>query len=166
MNESEIALFWQRRTDREICEALGTFVARQYGFEKDRRPVIENHFFRRIHAVIHVYNYLIDVGWEKFSDSVWNTPDFFEAIGYFNARVREEFEHRIRYYDPTENEEHGDSVQTYAIDTEIVLRFHIFSAVRLHRREFDSILERIEPIILENIKRRDAIAIEKWKADF
>ncbi|HPF10756.1 MAG TPA: hypothetical protein PKW08_08085 [Flavobacteriaceae bacterium] len=152
--------FWSKYTDRQILEAIQKYLYKQYGFKQEASLQIENDFMKHLYFATHVLEFLIDEGWEEFEKSAWNTPDFYTAIGFFNGRFLDSMKQRMAQYEPGID----DSVQEYAIETQSRLQEHISEAIRLHRAHFDSILGQLQPLIEENIKRRDAIYREKWKA--
>lgn len=151
--------FWRKYADKQILEAIQQYLYKQYGFKKDVTPFIENEFLKNIYNTTHVLEFFIDEGWGNFEKSIWNTSSVFLSIGYFSGRLLEELEKRIRYYDP---EDH-DMVQEYIIDSQALLQSNISEAIRLHRVEFDGIINELELLINKNNERRDAIFIEKWK---
>jgi len=151
--------FWIKYTDNQILEATKQYLYKKYGFDKNTTPQIKEEFLKNIYYSTHALEYLIDEGWKDFKVSIWNTSDFYNAIGYFDGRFLEEIKKRIVHYDSNE----GDIIQEYIIDTQILLEINISEAIRLHRTEFDFIINNLESLIDENIKRRDIIYIEKWK---
>ena len=153
--------FWSKYTDRQILDAMDQFLYSVYGFEKERVPQIRNEFLRRIYFATHVLEFLISKGWGVFEKSPWNIQEFYDSIGYFNGRFLDTTKERITYFDP----EIDDEVRRFVVDTQALLEESISEAIRFHNNEFDDILNKLEPLIAENIERRDRIYLEKWKQE-
>ena len=159
--DTERLEFWSKYTDRQILDAIDQHLYNQYGFDKEQVPQIQNEFLRRIYFSTHVLEFLISKGWDVFENSPWNIPEFFDSIGYFNGRFLETTKMRITYFDA----ELDDEVRRYVIDTQALLEESISEAIRLHKSEFDDIINELEPLIAKNIERRDKIYLEKWKQE-
>lgn len=153
--------FWIKYTDDQILYALQRYLYLNYGFSKTEIKEIANPFYRHVYYASHVLSYLVDNGWEVFKKSVWNRPDFFEGLGYFNFRFTQEIKSRISTYDPNDK----DWIRDYIIENNIVLQFKMSEAIRLHRIKFDPILNELTTLIEEIIIEDDTIFIEQWKKD-
>lgn len=162
MSKMKTEIFWSRYTDKQILYALQSHLYKEYGFKNDERPEIEDPFLRHVYFSCHPLEYLVDSGWANFQNSVWNTPEFFEALGYFYDHFLGEVNKKIVRFDP---EEDTDGVRDFIVENQILLQFKTFEAVRLHRAKLEPILDRLAEFIEEFIKEVDAICIEQWKKD-
>jgi len=154
-------IFWSTYTDDQILFALQRHLYKEYGFKNDERPEIENLFLRHVYYSCNPLEYLVDDGWENFQNSVWNSPEFFEALGYFYNHFLQEVNKKIVRFDP----EDGDLVRDFIVEKQILLQFKTFEAIRLHRAKLEPILDRLSELIEEIIKDDDEIYIEQWKKD-
>jgi len=159
--EKERLYFWSTYTDKQILEAIQQRIYKQYGFNRNVTPQIDDEFLNYIYYATHVLEFLIDEGWDEFEKSIWNTPVFFNAIGQFNGRFLNSIKERIAEHDSDSD----DHVQEYVIDTQIRLQENISEAMRLHQAKFDAMLPELEELIAKNNERRDNIYIEKWKQE-
>jgi len=159
VQQTEHPSFWVSHSDDAVHQAISQWLYHTYGFDKQLVPAFATDLHRRLFYAIHVYDQLINVGWEVFAGCVWNTDAFWDAVGYFNGRMVDAFQHEIRYLDLEEE----DRVQIYAIDTEAVLRQQVHAAIRHHAHAFDPIVDELAARIAANTQRRDGIHLERWK---
>jgi hypothetical protein len=153
--------FWSNYTDDQILHALQRYLYNAYGFKKDERPEIAQPLLRNVYYACHPLEFLVDYGWENFRKSVWNTPEFFESIAYFDSRFMDKIKRLIDQSNPDES----DLVCDYIIENQILLQFKTFEAVRYHRAKLEPILSELTVLIEESIREDDAIHIEQWKKD-